>query len=88
MDTQHPSLDATEVHFVIDSIAAACVQECPDVSMQPWLLNQRMQQVLLDGVSIEDASLDGLVPKELLLRLVDAANVALRQMSEGFSASI
>lgn len=87
MDAQHSSLDTIEVHFVIDRTVPACVHVSPDVSLQAWLLNQQMQEVLLNGVSVEDASLDGLISKVLLQRLVDAANIALGRMSEGFSAA-
>lgn len=88
MNAKCSALDATEVHFVVNSITTACVQNNSDVGMQPLVLNEQVQKVLLNGVTIEDASLDGDVPKELLRRLVDAANIALERMSLGFSASM
>ncbi|KAH7716205.1 hypothetical protein AAVH_16397 [Aphelenchoides avenae] len=88
MDAQGSLLDDTEVHFVIDCITAACAQKSTDVSMQAWLLNQQVHEVILNGANVEDASLNGLMSKELLQRLGDVANVTLGRMSEGFSAAI
>ena len=88
MNAPCPPLDVTEVHFVIDSVTAACIQESADVSLQPWLLKQQIQEILLNNVSVDDASLNGLISKALLQRLVDAATLTLGRMSEGFSAAM